>query len=45
MRSNEYKTSINEFVKTTNVKISTLDDYFSNNNINHIDLLKIDFKL
>ena len=42
VRSKEYKTSINEFVKSTNVKISTLDDYFLKNNINHIDLLKID---
>ena len=32
VRSKEYKTSINEFIKTTNVKISTLDDYFLNNN-------------
>ncbi len=42
VRSKEYKTSINEFVKSTNVKISTLDDYSLKNNINHIDLLKID---
>ena len=42
LRSKEYKTTINEFVTTTKVKISTLDDYFLNNKVDHIDLLKID---
>ena len=42
VRSKEYKTTINKFVSTTKVKIFTLDDYFLNNNIDKIDLLKID---
>lgn len=42
VRSKEYKTSINKFVSSTKVKISTLDDYFLNNNVDKIDLLKID---
>lgn len=42
VRSKEYKTTINKFVSSTKVKIFTLDDYFLNNNIDKIDLLKID---
>jgi FkbM family methyltransferase len=42
VRSKEYKTTINKFISTTKVKIFTLDDYFLNNNIDKIDLLKID---
>jgi FkbM family methyltransferase len=42
VRSKEYKTTINKFVSSAKVKIFTLDDYFLNNNIDKIDLLKID---
>ena len=42
VRSKEYQTTINKFVSSTKVKIFTLDDYFLNNNIDKIDLLKID---
>ncbi len=42
VRSKEHNTTIEEFVTTTKVKISTLDNYFLNNKIDHIDLLKID---
>ncbi|WP_145596195.1 FkbM family methyltransferase [Candidatus Pelagibacter sp. FZCC0015] len=42
VRSKEEKTTVNEFSKLTKVKISTLDKYFNSENINHIDLLKID---
>ena len=42
VRSKEYKTTINKFVFADKVKIFTLDDYFLNNNIDKIDLLKID---
>jgi FkbM family methyltransferase len=42
VRSKEYNKNKNEFVKTTTVKVSTLDKYFLNNKLNYIDLLKID---
>ena len=42
VRSKEYKTSIENFISSAKVKISTLDDYCSKNKIDTIDLLKID---
>lgn len=42
VRSKEYNTTIKEFVIPAKVKISTLDKYYSNSKIDHIDLLKID---
>ena len=42
VRSKEYNTSIEQFVSINKVKISTLDNYCLKNNIDQIDLLKID---
>lgn len=42
VRSKEFNKSINQFISSTEVKISTVDDYVFDNNIENIDLLKID---
>lgn len=43
LRSKQHNTSIENFVETIDdIKISTLDNYCTNNKINTIDLLKID---
>lgn len=42
VRSREYSTTINEFITSEKVKISTLDKYCLNKKIDKIDLLKID---
>ena len=42
VRSKEYNTSIEQFVSINKVKISTLDNYCLKNNVDQIDLLKID---
>lgn len=43
VRSKQFNTSENEYIKKIeSVKITTLDDYCKNNQINKIDLIKID---